>query len=188
MSKGKLPSGQPSRKKGGGIIPALCNIAGTCMLLAVIAASLAVTVPRFLGYDIYEVVSGSMEPEIPVHSVIYVEEAAPEEIAAGDIIAFQSGDSIITHRVVENHVVEGTFTTKGDANAQKDMEDVPYGQLSGRVARHYPLIGGVMTLYTSKIGKAYVICFAACGAMFNILAGRIRARRKEKLAGSQQAP
>ena len=75
MSKGKLPSGQPSRKKGGGIIPALCNIAGTCMLLAVIAASLAVTVPRFLGYDIYEVVSGSMEPEIPVHSVIYVEEA-----------------------------------------------------------------------------------------------------------------
>lgn len=77
-------------------------------------------------------------------------------------------------------MVEGTFTTKGDANAQKDMEDVPYGQLSGRVARHYPLIGGVMTLYTSKIGKAYVICFAACGAMFNILAGRIRARRKEE--------
>ena len=115
-------------------------------------------------------------------------DAFREEIAAGDIIAFQSGDSIITHRVVENHVVEGTFTTKGDANAQKDMEDVLYGQLSGRVARHYPLIGGVMTLYTSKIGKAYVICFAACGAMFNILAGRIRARRKEKLAGSQQAP
>ena len=81
MSRGKLPSGQPSRKKGGGIIPALCNIAGTCMLLAVIAASLAVTVPRFLGYDIYEVVSGSMEPEIPVHSVIYVEEAAPEDPA-----------------------------------------------------------------------------------------------------------
>ena len=72
MSKGKLPPGQPSRKKGGGFIPALCNIAGTCMLLAVIAASLAVTVPRFMGYGVYEVVSGSMEPEIPVHSVIYV--------------------------------------------------------------------------------------------------------------------
>ena len=78
MSKGKLPPGQPSRKKGGGFIPALCNIAGTCMLLAVIAASLAVTVPRFMGYGVYEVVSGSMEPEIPVHSVIYVKEYSGE--------------------------------------------------------------------------------------------------------------
>lgn len=178
MSKGKLPPGQPSRKKGGGFIPALCNIAGTCMLLAVIAASLAVTVPRFMGYGVYEVVSGSMEPEIPVHSVIYVKEAAPEDIQEKDIIAFQSGDSVITHRVVENHVVEGTFTTKGDANAEKDMQDVEYSQLIGRVDRHYPMVGGMMTLYTSKIGKAYVICFAACGAMFSILAGRIRARRR----------
>ena len=166
-------------KKGRKGLAQLFGVLSMAVLAALVLVCAPLTVPRIFGYQIYSVISGSMEPEIPVHSVIYVEEAAPEEIAAGDIIAFQSGDSIITHRVVENHVVEGTFTTKGDANAQKDMEDVRYGQLSGRVARHYPLIGGVMTLYTSKIGKAYVICFAACGAMFNILAGRIRARRKE---------
>ena len=94
-------------------------------------------------------------------------------------------------RMLEQEGLAITIPRKGAEVAkmtEKDMEDVLYGQLSGRVARHYPLIGGVMTLYTSKIGKAYVICFAACGAMFNILAGRIRARRKEKLAGSQQAP
>ncbi len=180
MSKEQLRSGQPSRKrkKGGGLLPAFCNTAGTLMLLAVIGASLAVTAPRFAGYGIYEVVSASMEPEIPVHSVIYVKETPPEEIAAGDIIAFESGESVITHRVVKNHVVEGSFTTKGDANAREDMQDVPYLSLIGKVVRHYPFLGGMMTLYTSKIGKAYVICFAACGAMFNILAGRIRARRR----------
>ena len=83
-----------------------------------------------------------------------------------------------THRVVAVNSEYGTVTTKGDANAQKDMQDVEYSQLIGRVDRHYPMVGGMMTLYTSKIGKAYVICFAACGAMFNILAGRIRARRR----------
>ncbi len=148
------------------------------MLLAVIAASLAISVPRFLGYGIYNIVSGSMEPEIPVGSVIYVESAEPESIQPKDIIAFRGGDSVIAHRVVENQVVEGKFITKGDANAEKDMQPVDYSQLVGRVAAHYPLLGGFMALYTSNIGKAYVICFAACGVMFHLLAGKIRGREK----------
>ena len=57
-------------KRGGGWGPILCNILGTLILLSVIAAFLPLTVPRFMGYDIYEVVSGSMEPEIAVGSVI----------------------------------------------------------------------------------------------------------------------
>lgn len=181
MSKGALPDGQRRKaKKGGGLAPALCNIIGTAMLLAVIAASLAITVPRLMGYQIYNIVSGSMEPEVPVGSVIYVGGTAPEDIQEGDIIAFQSGESVIAHRVVENHVVEGTFTTKGDANAEEDMQDVPYQDLVGRVERHYPMLGALMTVYSSKVGKAYIIAFAACGAMFNILASRIRVRRKGK--------
>lgn len=154
-------------------------------MLAVIAASLAITVPRFMGYGMYNIVSGSMEPEIPVGSVIYVEEVRPEDVQEKEIIAFQSEDSIIAHRVVKNKIVEGEFTTKGDANAENDMRPVAYTQLVGRVARHYPMLGVMMEIYTSKVGKAYVICFAACGAMFNILAGRIRARRKQKAAAKE---
>lgn len=180
MSDRPLQPGQRSARKGGGFIPALCNILGTLILLSVIGASLAITLPRFMDYQVYNVVSGSMEPEIPVGSVIYVTAATPDEIQAGEIIAFTSGDSVIAHRVVENHVVEGTFTTKGDANAENDMNDVKYAALIGRVRAHYPVLGGVMALYTSKIGKAYIICFAACGAMFNILASRIRARRRSR--------
>ncbi len=180
MSKKSLSGGQRSRAKGGGFVPALCNVIGTLILLAVIAASLAITVPRFMGYGIYNIVSGSMEPEIPVGSVIYVEEVKPEDIKEKEIIAFQSGESIIAHRVMENKMVEGEFITKGDANAEEDMQPVAYGQLVGRVARHYPMLGVMMEIYTSKVGKAYVICFAACGAMFNVLAGRIRARKRQR--------
>lgn len=180
MSDKALPSGQRPKTGGGGLASALCNIIGTAILLAVIAVSLAITAPRLMGYSIYEIVSGSMEPEIPVGSAIYVEEAAPEDIVKGEIIAFRSGESVIAHRVVENKAVEGSFTTKGDANAEEDMLAVSYQDLIGRVARHYPMLGELMSIYSSKIGKAYVIAFAACGAMFNILAGRIRMRRKEK--------
>lgn len=164
--------------KGGKLIPALCNIVGTLILLSVILSCVPVTVPRFMGYEIYNVVSGSMEPEIPVGSVIYVEEAAPEEVQEGDVIAFWSNNSVVAHRVVKNKVVEGSFVTKGDANAQEDMNEIDYEALVGRVAAHYPALGQLMVLYTSSMGKAYVICFAACGAMFNMLAGRLRERRR----------
>lgn len=169
-----------SVNKGGKILPAFCNILGTLILIAVIASCLPVTVPKLLGYEIYNVVSGSMAPEIPVGSILYVEAYDPADIQEGDIIAFYSGDSVITHRVVENNVVEGEFITKGDANAAEDMNSVDYDVMIGRVKGHYPYLGGLMAVYTTTMGKVYVICFAACGAMLNLLAGRIRAREDEE--------
>lgn len=164
----------------GKVLPALCNIFGLLILLAVIGSALLLTVPRLMGYQIYDVVSGSMEPHIPVGSLIYVETAQPEAVADGEIIAFQSGESVVTHRVVENRQLEGEFVTKGDANQEADPEPVPYAGLIGRVVRHIPYLGELLLLYTTTAGKVYAICFAACGAMLNILAGRIRERAREQ--------
>lgn len=161
------------------MVPALCNIVGTMILLSVIGTCLPVTVPQLMGYQVYHVVSGSMEPEILVGSIVYVQSTDPQSIAENDIIAFQSEEAVITHRVVKNKTVEGAFTTKGDANEKEDMNDVPYGSLIGKVTSHYPLLGGMLALYTSNIGRAYAICFAACGAMLNLLAGRLRDRSRK---------
>ena len=130
-----------SEAKGGNVIPALCSIIGILILCSVIASCLPVTVPRLMGYEIYNVVSGSMEPEIPVGSVIYVKAAAPEEVREGDVIAFWSNGSVVAHRVVKNKMVEGSFVTKGDANAREDMNEADYEALIGRVAAHYPVLG-----------------------------------------------
>lgn len=164
------------RKKPGLLIyvPALCTVIGTLMLLVVIAVALPLTVPNFMGYEIYNVVSGSMEPTVPVGSIIYVKEIDPVEIKQGDIIAFQSGDSVIMHRVVDNKIVEGTFTTKGDANNGEDMGDVPYENLIGIVVRHIPTLGQLLILFGSTFGRICMICFAACGAVLNILGSRFR--------------
>ena len=173
-----------SKAKGGKLLPALCNIIGTLMLLVVIATFVPLTVPTWFGYEIYSVVSPSMEPEIPMDSVVYVKIANAAEIAEGDVIAFRSGDSIVTHRVVRNNTVEGYFTTKGDANPIEDMNPVLYADLIGRVTRHFPRVGPFLRLYTSPVGKMYVLIFALCGMMFNILASRLRARRRERLRRS----
>ena len=155
-------------------VPALCSVIGTLMLLVVIAATIPLTVPNFMGYEIFNVVSGSMEPTIPVGSIIYVKEIDPVEIESGDIIAFQSGDSVIMHRVTQNKVVEGTFTTKGDANNGEDMNDVSYDNLIGIVVKHVPILGQLLILFGSTFGRVCMVCFAACGAVLNILGGRFR--------------
>jgi signal peptidase I len=133
-----------------------------------------------LGYQAYQVVSGSMEPALPLGSLIYVETVAPEQVETGDIIVFWSGDSPITHRVTKNRLVEGEFVTKGDANAQEDLEPVSYDSLIGRVAYHIPFLGNFLFLYGSTVGKVYIMAFALCGLLLHLLAGRIRARRREQ--------
>lgn len=168
-------SSTPPKKAGLLIyVPALCNVIGTLMLLVVIAAALPLTIPNFMGYEVYNVVSGSMEPTIPVGSIIYVKEIDPSDIYSGDIIAFHSGDSVIMHRVTQNKVVEGTFTTKGDANDGEDMSEVPYKDLIGIVVKHIPILGQLLILFGSTFGRICMVCFAACGALLNILGGRFR--------------
>lgn len=167
------------KKKGRRLVPALCNIIGTLILLGVIAFCLPIAIARLQGKEVYNVVSGSMEPAIPVGSVIFVEPAEPSSIEEGDVIAFNSAGTVISHRVVRNRIVEGEFITKGDANKEEDMNPVKYQELIGRVSRHYPVVGNLLFLYTSGIGKAYMVCFAACGAMLNMLAGRLRGKNEE---------
>ena len=45
--------------------------AGISLMILVVAACLSLIIPRLAGYEGYVVVSGSMEPTIPVGSLIY---------------------------------------------------------------------------------------------------------------------
>lgn len=165
---------------GRGIVAAACNVVGTGLLLLVILSSLSTMIARQLGYEPYAIVSGSMEPAIPTGSMAYVTECAPESVADGDVIAFldMRGD-VVVHRVVRNRLVEGEFVTKGDANAEKDMNPIPYNCLIGRVQLSLPFAGYASSLYASQAGKVYAVCIALCGAMLNVVASKVRGSKKE---------
>ena len=70
------------------------------------------------------VTSGSMEPAMPVHSLIFVKEVRPADVHVGDIITFDPPGPIgrVTHRVVarERSGARWYFQTKGDANPAPD--------------------------------------------------------------------
>lgn len=115
-----------------------------------------------------------MAPALPTGSVIYVKSVVAEEVETGDIITFQRDGTYVTHRVLENRFVEGTFVTKGDANEQEDMNPVPYAALVGKVVMHVPILGKFLTVYSSGLGKIYVFLVAACGIMLNILGSMLK--------------
>lgn len=163
---------RPRKKKK--FMPFLCSLIGTLIILGIIATFLPLTIPHLMGYEIYEVISGSMEPEIPVGSIVYVKAAQPETIEENAVIAYWSADSVVTHRVVNNRFVEGEFVTKGDANEEEDPMPVPYNNLVGEVVYHIPYLGTAMTWVASTTGKVYAAILAACGIMFHMLAGSLR--------------
>ena len=134
----------------------ICKIFGTVCLVAVILVCLPLTLPRVFGYEIYTVISGSMEPAIPTGSLVYIKEMEPKDVQVDDVIAFygtKDAASIITHRVVENRVLMGEFITKGDANAAKDMNPAPYDNFIGKVAYSIPKVGGIALVLTGVYGK-----------------------------------
>jgi signal peptidase len=124
-------------------------LVGACVLAALMV------LPTLLGYERYVIVSGSMEPTIPVGSVIYDEVVPVDDIKVGDIITFvpppEFGvDDPVTHRVVQATVIDNTgsnpgdrlFRTKGDANEDLDpWQMVLDGPDQARVAHHIPYVG-----------------------------------------------
>ena len=148
----------------------VCRILGTVILLAVLAVCLPLSVPKLLGYQVYDVVSGSMDPAIPVHSVVLVQPAAPEELQPGEIVAYRSGSSVVIHRLVENHIVEGELVTKGDANAEPDPLKVEYAGVLGTVTAHIPFIGIYAGALNTLPGKLYAFGFIVAAAMISLLA------------------
>lgn len=161
-------------------LPGFCGILGNLLFISVIAAFLPMAVPRFLGIEVYEVISESMEPEIPVGSAVYVKGTEPEMLSEGDVIAFQRGDSVITHRVMENKVQERALVTKGDANNREDTAPVSYDDVIGKVEIHMPAIGIVLAFLSGDAGKICAVFVLVWGAMLHLLAGILRSKEGKK--------
>lgn len=163
--------------RGGGFFAGLCSLLGTLLILAVILVLLPVTVPRLLGFEIYNVISGSMSPAIPQGSMVLVKPMDWSSIQPGDVIAFEREGTVVAHRVKTVQTEERSFITKGDANAQEDFIPVPFEELIGRVERHVPVLGAVEMQFSTLQGKLSLAALVVSGLLFRWLAGRIRAVR-----------
>ena len=125
------------------------------MLVIIVAAPIAI--PKFMGMQAYNVISGSMEPTISVGSIVYVEAEDFSDLKEGDIIAFNAGASVVTHRIMAIDSQSMLITTKGDANASVDFTPVAYTNVIGKVVVHFPVIGNISSYLSEPAGKIVAI-------------------------------
>jgi len=122
------------------------------LIVLMTAAVFTFLAPRF-DWRVDEVLSGSMEPQLQVGSVVVTRPAALGEIKVGDIITYASprDGNLTSHRVIE--VIGSTpsqFRTKGDANEDADPFTVPAENVVGKVCFHLPYLG-----YTAHFIKTF---------------------------------
>ena len=117
---------------------------------------------QICGLSMFRVVTGSMEPEIPVGALLITKQTDIEKIALRDIVCFQTQESaiwgeIVTHRVVEILKIDGDILlrTQGDANLVSDGYLVEQEYLIGKVIWHTgdgSVLAGIFSFFTNKVG------------------------------------
>lgn len=115
------------------------------------------------GFMMFRVVTGSMEPTIPVGALLVTQQVEIESIQIDDIVCFRTQVSeiwgkIVTHRVVNMFQTgDGVLLleTKGDANLVADGYFVDRTNFVGKVIWHTgdgSVLANILSLFTSKIG------------------------------------
>ena len=135
------------------------------VIMVLIAALLAGA--RLIGLQVYTVISGSMEPNYHLGSIIYVKKVEPQTLQKGDVITFMlSENTIATHRIVEvipdeNDPTVVRFRTKGDANDAVDGGLVHYKNVIGSPVFTIPKLGYVANYIQNPPGTYIAIAGGA---------------------------
>lgn len=114
--------------------------------------------PNFLGYSLFRVMTGSMEPTIPTNSLIVVKRVSVSELKTGDVISFYSRDpslrgEVNTHRILNVERIEEKlcFETKGDANNIKDKYVTQEEDVIGKVVFSSKKLGTFVRLLSNPL-------------------------------------
>lgn len=145
------------------------KIIGNILIILVILAAAPIALPKLFGLQEYNVISGSMEPTISVGSIVYVRGENFDQLSVGDIIAFESGASIVTHRITDINANDMLITTKGDANNTEDFTPVAYTNVVGKVVAHFPIIGYVAGWLSTVAGKLAALIALLVGVILSTL-------------------
>lgn len=137
-------------------------------LVLVMALAVVSFVPRVFGYMSFAVLSGSMEPELPVGSMVFVRQIEPADIAVGDNATFYRSDgTVVTHQVYEVDPVAQMIGTQGIANKNADgsimhdAEQTPFSRVIGTVSFCVPYLGFVNAYCATMPGLLVVVAVLA---------------------------
>ena len=153
--RGKLPSaafrpgGQRARLRGrhGSTITGGVAIIATIVMLPV---ALLFVIVWLAGWQLGFVQTGSMDPVLPTGSMIVSSPISADEAEVGMVMQFvdpRDNSRMITHRVIEvrrDDTGQLSFVTKGDANADRDTDEVPAENVRAEVRWHVKGLGSLL--------------------------------------------
>ncbi|MDR2903938.1 MAG: signal peptidase I [Clostridiales bacterium] len=132
-------------------------------------------------YRLLTVLTGSMEPTIPVGSLIVTREIGEETIEVDDIITYRPVDDsavLVTHRVVAVRPEDGLFTTKGDANNQPDRNPVERDAIVGKTVFTIPMLGIMLNFLRTPPGMIAMVVVFVLYVAFDLLFSRLAKRQQ----------
>lgn len=130
--------------------------------------------PMPFGYGTSIVLSGSMEPTLSVNDMVIVKEKPEYEV--GDVVVYQSGYSLIIHRII----VAGndSYVTQGDANNIPD-NPIEKDAVKGVMVASVPYAGIIVRFLQSAPGAILTIALAIL--LMNLSWKKERAEDDQKL-------
>ena len=134
------------------------------------------TIPQLFHIAPFVVRSGSMEPNIPTGSVVFVNKNITEDIRIGDIVTFglAVGDDdgvLVTHRVYRIDSEKDMIQTKGDANNNPDGF-MSKDAIVGKVICYMPKVGFLLESFQSDYGYIIMIVSLILLNIFSALLNR----------------
>jgi signal peptidase I len=166
-ASGRKAGVRASDRPGPRPLRTVARLCGHAAVLAcwtlVIVMGLLTWGPHATRYRTDIIVGRSMEPTIPLYSVIVVEPVDPADIHKGDVITYQQPDMVTrkvthrVHRVASNSRGERTFITKGDNNDVRDPYEVTYADTGYRLRAHVPHIGWLMIKTQTRWARVLLV-------------------------------
>ena len=139
------------------------GIVSWMLVCVVVLAAVFLMGSRLLGYRVFNIVSGSMEPVYRVGDLTYVQEVDPNTVQPGDVTTFVLNEDLVvaTHRVVRIDAEKQRFYTKGDANETEDGGSVHFKNLIGVPRFKIPGLGYVADFIQKAPGLYITIAAVA---------------------------
>ena len=164
------------------------RVASTVLVALMVVLAVALVGVRLVGFEVFSVLSGSMEPTYHTGSLIWVDKCEPADVEVGDPITFVLNEDldVATHRVIEIDAENSHFYTQGDANDAPDGSPVHFENLIGVPVFTVPYLGYAVSYIQSPPG-CYVALIVAVAVLALLLIPDLFDRRDEKRRAEEAA-
>lgn len=156
-----------------------------CVIFVVVTQKVSGNSIAIGGIRIFNVISGSMEPDYEKGDILVVKQTDPEQLKVGQVIVYcgkegQVDGKIVTHKIVriEKHNGEKIFYTKGISNMIEDPE-VKADQIYG-VVKYKMIVLSFINKLMYNIYFFYFILIIPTGIIIFLEIKNIREKMREE--------